>query len=561
MGIKRGNMKFPFFKSLLVAGALLLAWNCSDNTTMSPTNDLLALSEEARMLSTPDGYLYITEDGRVINGQGVEVAQVGEDGTFTYGDNEYQFNPDELEKVELAKTDDGKILVITEDNQVKDTEGNVIGQKNDDGTVTNENGDVIVDLNGGDNNDSGENGGENGEGGNENGNGNGNHTGYSSASNGSNNGNSNGNSNGNQTGNSSASNGNNNGNQTGNSSNSNGNNNQAQTSTASTNCGSGECYDSISGKCVKPHAQGLRGANDENYSYDESCKFLCWYDPAGKNCADIKPASNPTPSSTSHQQTPSSSSKQQQTPSSSSKANTSGDEAKYIDAGKGGTHGFASRYWDCCMPHCAQPDHGGTARTCDAKGKTKIGNNTTSVCAGGQGAACTSQTPIVVSDKLAYAFAATPGNDNTCGKCFALTFTGEGFYETKKNHQQLKGKTLVVMASNIGYDVSNGQFDIMIPGGGVGMYNGCSAMGWGNQGKQYGGLLSDCEEEIGYSGDDNTIYTRRKQCLTNKCNQVFANDSEAKDGCLFLATWMEAAGNPKHEYKQVDCPAALRAAY
>ena len=275
--------------------------------------------------------------------------------------------------------------------------------------------------------------------------------------------------------------------------------------------------------------------------------------------SQVKSSSSKAKSSSS--QAKSSSSQAKSSSSKIDNPNASAEEAKYLNAGAGGQQGFATRYWDCCMPHCAQPDHGGTARTCDAKGKTKIGNNTTSVCAGGQGAACTSQTPIVISDKLAYAFAATPGNDNTCGKCFALTVTGEGFYETKKNHQQLKGKTLVVMASNIGYDVSNSQFDIMIPGGGVGMYNGCSAMGWGNQGKQYGGLLSDCEEEIGYSGDDNTIYTRRKQCLTNKCNQVFANDSEAKDGCLFLATWMEAAGNPKHEYKQVDCPAALRAAY
>ena len=55
---------------------------------------------------------------------------------------------------------------------------------------------------------------------------------------------------------------------------------------------------------------------------------------------------------------------------------------------------------------------------------------------------------------------------NILSKCFALTFTGTGKYETKANHQALKGKTLVVMASNIGYDVENGQFDMMIPGGG-----------------------------------------------------------------------------------------------
>ena len=281
-------------------------------------------------------------------------------------------------------------------------------------------------------------------------------------------------------------------------------------------------------------------------------------------------------SSSSQQQQPKSSSSQQQPKSSSSQPkssssapqssssqtqsnpNAGAEEAKYLNAGAGGQQGFATRYWDCCMPHCAWPEHGGAAKTCDAKGKTPIGNTNGSICSGGQGTTCTSQIPIIVSDKLAYAFAATPGNDATCGKCFALTFTGTGKYETKANHQALKGKTLVVMASNIGYDVQGGQFDIMIPGGGVGLYNGCAGMGWGSQGATYGGLLSECESEVGYNGD---LLTKRKQCLTEKCNKSFANDTQAKEGCLFLATWMEAAGNPNHTYKEVECPSALKAQF
>ena len=91
----------------------------------------------------------------------------------------------------------------------------------------------------------------------------------------------------------------------------------------------------------------------------------------------------------------------------------------------------------------------------------------------------------------------------------------------------------------------------MIPGGGVGIYNGCSGFGWGNMGAQYGGLLSDCETSSGY---DASTY---KSCLTQKCNSVFSNNSKAKEGCLFLATWMEAAGNPNHNYREVECPAQL----
>ena len=350
---------------------------------------------------------------------------------------------------------------------------------------------------------------------------------------------------------------------------------KSSSATSSNQC-DGKCLDSASGKCVDPHTT-LKGSHDEQYAYDESCKINCYYDPTNQNCKNLgggsaapasstsqpKSSSSAKSSSSQQQQQPKSSSSakssssQQQIKSSSSQAtnpNASAEEAKYLNAGAGGQQGFATRYWDCCMPHCAWPEHGGKAKTCDAKGKTPIGNNNGSICSNGQGTTCTSQTPIIVSEKLAYAFAATPGNDNTCGKCFALTFTGQGKYETKANHQALKGKTLVVMASNIGYDVQGGQFDVMIPGGGVGAFNGCANMGWGDQGAQYGGLLSKCEDEVGYDGD---LLTKRKQCLTEKCNKSFANDAEAKEGCLFLATWMEAAGNPLHTYKEVDCPQAL----
>ena len=345
----------------------------------------------------------------------------------------------------------------------------------------------------------------------------------------------------------------------------------------------GQCYDSASGKCVAYYDQ-LTGSKGEKYAYDNDCKVNCYYDPENKNCQNMTgstPSQQPKSSSSvkssssqQQQQAKSSSSQQQQQPKSSSSQpkssssqqqqqnnpNASAEEAKYLNAGAGGQQGFATRYWDCCMPHCSWPEHGGAAKTCDAKGKTPIGNTNGSICSGGQGTTCTSQIPIIVSDKLAYAFAATPGNDATCGKCFALTFTGTGKYETKANHQALKGKTLVVMASNIGYDVAGGQFDVMIPGGGFGAFNGCSQMGWNipSNSTTYGGLLSDCEKEVGYNGD---LLNKRKQCLTEKCNSAFASDTQAKEGCLFLATWMEAAGNPNHTYKEVECPSALKAKF
>ncbi len=235
--------------------------------------------------------------------------------------------------------------------------------------------------------------------------------------------------------------------------------------------------------------------------------------------------------------------------SSSSKASTSPTFTPVAGGASGS--GWASRYWDSCKPHCAWSGKGGpVAKTCHADGST-AGVDEASVCDGGTAGTCTSQIPIVINDNLAYAYAATPAGGNDCGKCYLLTFTGTGKYSSDANQQKLKGKQMVVMATNIGGDVGSGQFDIMIPGGGVGAYNGCSKMGLSCSGAQYGGLLSDCETSSGYKA------STYKSCLINKCNTEYANNAKAKEGCLFLANWMEAAGNPNLTYVQVNCPQEL----
>ena len=280
----------------------------------------------------------------------------------------------------------------------------------------------------------------------------------------------------------------------------------------------------------------------------------------------VTPKSSATVKSSSSQKKSSSS----QAKSSSSQAKSSSSVAtggcpKIVEKNGGEKgHGFASRYWDCCMPSCAWNENSGgnPTKTCDAKGKNNIGNGSGSVCSGGQGATCTSQIPFAVEgcEEYGFAFAAVPAfkGGSLCGRCFQLTFTGEGHYNsTNANTKKLKtkNKKLIVMATNIGGDVGDGQFDVLIPGGGVGMFNGCSQTGWGNQGKQYGGLLSDCEEESNYKAN---TYAK---CLTEKCNKAFSNDEEAKKGCMFLVDWMESAGNPEHNFVEVECPDVLKQRY
>ena len=237
---------------------------------------------------------------------------------------------------------------------------------------------------------------------------------------------------------------------------------------------------------------------------------------------------------------------------------------KYVSGGLSGS-GFATRYWDCCKPSCSWSSNAGNgneAKQCDKNMNLISDYNARSMCDGGPATTCLSQIPFTMDgcDEMGFAFASVPGaGPQVCGRCFLLEFTGLGKYETRKNHQMLKNKKLLVIASNIGYDVAGGQFDVMIPGGGVGLFNGCRDILPSNLGAQYGGLLSDCENEVGYGVDDNTMYTKRKECLIRKCNSTFSGN--AKAGCLFQANFMEAAGNPLHTFKEVECPQFLKDRY
>jgi len=236
---------------------------------------------------------------------------------------------------------------------------------------------------------------------------------------------------------------------------------------------------------------------------------------------------------------------------SSSSQGSQAPNIKVIQGGKSGS-GYATRYWDSCKPHCAWEGKGGpVARTCQRDGTTRAGSGESSVCDNGSAGTCFDQIPIVVNTDYAYAFAATPGGGNDCGKCYMLTFKGTGAAATNtptdNAHRSIKGKKLIVMSTNIGYDVSHNQFDLMIPGGGPGAFNGCGQMGISCAGAQYGGFLTTCNY--------------KKDCLINMCNQEYGNKPSLKEGCLFLANWMNAANNPEVDYVEVECPSELTAKY
>jgi len=267
-----------------------------------------------------------------------------------------------------------------------------------------------------------------------------------------------------------------------------------------------------------------------------------------------------------------------------------------------GTTGWNTRYWDACKAHCSQTSTDGkeglpkintqeeyaashyTARVCNindieiptftySKGLERywVGiQNTPNACAeaspaSGGGFTCTDMAPVAVNDTLAYAFVAGSAETTSCGKCFHLQYDGsfkdaDGNNAPKETHKSLKGKHIIVMASNIGHDVKPGQFDLMVPGGGPGIFNALelqinkTGIEWG---EQYGGFLSYCQKrpDIGYDGS----LTQLQTCVKEMCDAAFGDSkySNLLRGCHWFADWYMAADNPTYQWEEVECPQYL----
>src|SRR5574344_1396307 len=257
-----------------------------------------------------------------------------------------------------------------------------------------------------------------------------------------------------------------------------------------------------------------------------------------------------------------------------------------LESGGSGT-GWSSRYWDACKPSCSWPGNVDTTseatyqagyrttRNCNihdieippytlAKAVQQywIGyQGTNSACGSGSAGAfaCTDMAPIEVNDTLSYGYVAGPGSTSAgaCGKCYHIQFNGGNHAnDVKATHKALAGKHMIVMESNIGYDVEQGQFDLMVPGGGVGQYDALSTMVSGssvNWGAQYGGFLTQCQSTLGY---DNTV-ANYQSCVKDMCAAAVTGYPNLLRGCNWYADWYMAADNPTYYWEEVQCPQYL----
>ncbi|KAG4414371.1 hypothetical protein IFR04_012508 [Cadophora malorum] len=199
--------------------------------------------------------------------------------------------------------------------------------------------------------------------------------------------------------------------------------------------------------------------------------------------------------------------------------------------------GQTTRYWDCCKASCSWSKKATLASgsspvtSCDRNDNPLSSSEVASGCqSGGSSFMCSNQSPWAVSETLAYGFAATSisgGSEASwCCACYELTFTSG----------PVAGKKMIVQSTNTGGDLGSNHFDLAMPGGGFGIFNGCTSE-WGTPstgwGAQYGGISS------------------RSQCD--------AFPDKLKAGCYWRFDWFQNADNPAVSFKQVACPAALTA--
>ncbi|XP_021945337.1 endoglucanase-5 [Folsomia candida] len=197
----------------------------------------------------------------------------------------------------------------------------------------------------------------------------------------------------------------------------------------------------------------------------------------------------------------------------------------------GQQNGRTTRYWDCCKPSCGWGDKGPVNKpvdTCEADGVRVIDVNAQSGCNGGPSYTCNNNQPWAVNDNLAYGFAAAylsnQGEWDWCCACYELNFlTGP-----------VQGKKLIVQVTNTGGDLGENHFDILMPGGGVGLFNGCQPQwgapdaGWGDR---YGGVRT-----------------------IEECEQL---PSQIREGCRWRFNWFRNADNPDVSFQRVQCPAEI----
>lgn len=128
-------------------------------------------------------------------------------------------------------------------------------------------------------------------------------------------------------------------------------------------------------------------------------------------------------------------------------------------------------------------------------------------------------------------------SNSRCCECLELEFTTTA----------LRGQRMIVQVTNSGGDLGTNHFDLQIPGGGVGYFNGCSQSGGSappNGPPQF--AASEASWGARYGGVSSSA----------ACALL---PLQLQDGCRWRFDDFQNADNPAVRFRRVQCPAALTA--
>lgn len=233
--------------------------------------------------------------------------------------------------------------------------------------------------------------------------------------------------------------------------------------------------------------------------------------------------------------------------------------------------GFLETYYNCCKPDCSTDFFSKLSKHYPSRechlftGEVVHDHTNRDFCDGGTATSCHSQIPFMIKGcDIGFGFVSFGGKTPNCGKCYLIEFNGNGRYENTLANKSIKGKKMVVMTINYSMDIDAKNFRLVVPGGDPGPYNMCGQV-FGYDvylGNEYGGFARDCQEEVEWLEiTDAEKLKRKRTCFINRCNNTYSRFPEAKNGCLFLSTFLYVSDYPTLNYYEVECPSFLKERY
>ncbi|KAF3911837.1 Endoglucanase-5 [Arthrobotrys entomopaga] len=201
--------------------------------------------------------------------------------------------------------------------------------------------------------------------------------------------------------------------------------------------------------------------------------------------------------------------------------------------------GATGLYWDCCKPSCAWSDKGPFSthpvQTCNKDDSPLKDQTAGSACGqGGTAFVCNNQQPWVVNDTFSYGFTSTfivgASESDWCCSCYELNFINGA----------IKGKRMVVQASNTGYDdPTRNIFGVGVPGA-----------------RDYASACLNRYDGAGdgFLGQNGTLITSRDECKDLP--------QPLQQGCLWRFDWFhidlfKGATRPNMTFTRIKCPKVL----